>query len=192
MRTQNSGVSFLCNADVMTSALFGTSKEVPNKTNLIYFNLGIHRCSISMVFSLFLKTAYMLLCVQTQKVSITLSWSNFNTELHNGEISLHLNPSQFAQDAPECPVLENFSLPGGPSPKLHPMKSALPQTRKDTTLTQNMKNVPVFKKKSSYWGVPVLHVNTGLRRDYSYLTWKPESSHKSESYHICQIYGGFP
>ena len=49
------------------------------------FNLRIHRCSISMVFSLFLRTAYMLLCVQTQYVQITLWCLNFKT-VHKGEI----------------------------------------------------------------------------------------------------------
>ena len=135
MRTQNSGVSFLCNADVMTSALFGTSKEVPNKTNLIYFNLGIHRCSISMVFSLFLKTAYMLLCVKIQKVQITISCSNFNKELHKGEISVHLNPSQFAKNAPECPVLENFPL-------VRPSRTLLTTTPHDISTPEN-KDTPL-------------------------------------------------
>ena len=32
-----------------------------------------------MVFSMFLRTAYMLLCVQTQIIQIMLSCSNFNT-----------------------------------------------------------------------------------------------------------------
>ena len=63
-----SGVSFLYNADVMTSALFETSKNLnclfllPASILAKYFNLRIHQCSISIVFSLFLGTAYMLLC----------------------------------------------------------------------------------------------------------------------------------
>ena len=73
-----SGVSFLYNADVMTSALSGTSKNsklyFPATASTLekYFNLRIHQCSISMVSSLFLWTAYMLLCAQTQHVQITL------------------------------------------------------------------------------------------------------------------------
>ena len=68
------GVSFLHNADVMTSVLFETFKN--SKLSFLvlasilakYLNLRIHvhQCSITMVFSLFLRTAYMLLCVQTQ------------------------------------------------------------------------------------------------------------------------------
>ena len=122
MRTQNSGVSFLCNADVMTSALFGTSKEVPNKTNLIYFNLGIHRCSISMVFSLFLETAYMLLCVQTQYVQITPWCLNFNTSaLFKNLLKMHHKA-----------CFRKFSLSGPPAPskRLSPVTSALPKMRK--------------------------------------------------------------
>ena len=73
-----SGVSFIYNADVMTSALSGTSKHsklyFPATASTLekYFNLIIHQCSISMVSSLFLRTAYMLQCVQTQHVQITL------------------------------------------------------------------------------------------------------------------------
>ena len=100
------------------------------------FNLGIHHCSNSMVFSLFLKTAYMLLCVQIQKVQITISCSNFNTELHKGEISVHLNPSQFAKNAPECPVLENFPL-------VRPSRTLLTTTPHDISTPEN-KDTPLF------------------------------------------------
>ena len=110
-----SGVSFLYNADAMTSALFRTSKKfklsflLPASILTKYSNLRTHRCSISIVFSQFLGRACMLLCnnvlllpvfsywvtqiiaqnfwrcVQTQRVQITLWCLNFNT-VDKGEI----------------------------------------------------------------------------------------------------------
>ena len=53
--------------------LFGTSKIwnwfflLSASTLARYFNLRIHQCPISMVFSMLLRTAYMLLCVQLKK-----------------------------------------------------------------------------------------------------------------------------
>ena len=64
----------------------------------------------------------MLLCVQTQQIQITLWCLNFYTELwtvHKEKSSVHLHPLQFAQNAPEGPVLdpvvENFPIVGGRS-----------------------------------------------------------------------------
>ena len=95
------------------------------------FNLRIHRCSISMVFSLFLRTAYMLLCVQTQYVQITLWCLNFKT-VHKGEIQC---PPPRLRICSECIRRACFSScsrklsPPAPSPRLSPMKSALPWAR---------------------------------------------------------------
>ena len=89
-----SGVSFLYNADVMTSAKIQNCLFLlPASTLAKYFNLRIHQCSISMVFSLFLRTAHMWLCVQTQYVQITLWCLNFSysTQGRNSVSTSNLN-----------------------------------------------------------------------------------------------------
>ena len=61
------------------------------------------QCSISIVSRLFLRTAYMLLCVQTQKVQITLSCSNFNTVVHKGEIQCPHPPFTICSECTRMP-----------------------------------------------------------------------------------------
>ena len=96
-----------------------------------------------MVFSLFLRTANMLRCVQTQKVQITpRDYSlmfKFQYSVQNTKSSVHFHPLDFAQNAPEGPVLdpvleifpqlEGTSVPLSPLKRLHPVTSALPKTR---------------------------------------------------------------
>ena len=114
----------------MTSAHFGTSKIwncffLLSASILVkYINFGIHQCSINMVFSLFLGTAYMyyillpvfslwvtqilsqnfLRCVQTQKVQITLWCLNFNT-VPKGEIQ---GPPPHFTISSECAMRPGF------------------------------------------------------------------------------------
>ena len=97
------------NADVMTSAHFGTSKNsklsfpLPASIFAKYFNS-----------SMFLRTAYMLLCVQTQNAQIALLCSNFNTVVHKGEIQCPPPPFTICSECTRAEgpvsdhVLENF------------------------------------------------------------------------------------
>ena len=82
-----------------------------------YFNWRIHQCSISMVLSLFLGTAYMLLCVQTQKVQIMLSCLIFNAVVHKGEIQCPPPPFTICSECTRMlcfgPCFRKFSLAGG-------------------------------------------------------------------------------
>ena len=120
----------------MTSALFGTSKLSTCSSCYLhlflakYFHLAIHQCSISMGFSLFLGTAYILPCnngiaiaglqlVGYPNISAVLNWRFVQT--HKVQItvwclSLHKEEIQNAPEGPVFdPVLENFPLTGGRS-----------------------------------------------------------------------------
>ena len=111
----DSGVSFLYNADVMTSAHLGPPIfKIVISYSLHKLWLCISNCEyinvpFPMIFSLFLRTAHMWLCVQTQYVQITLWCSNFNT-VNKVKIQCPHHPLQFAQNASEWSVLENFPL----------------------------------------------------------------------------------
>ena len=59
-----------------------------------------------MVFSLFLRTANMLRCVQTQKVQITPRDYSLMFKCTKKKSSVHFPPLDFAQNAPEGPVLD--------------------------------------------------------------------------------------
>ena len=97
---------------------------------------------ISMVLSLFLGTVFMLLCVQTQYVLITL-WC-----LHKGEIQCPPPHFTIRSEGPVLDsVLENFSMAVGRScnppasyRQLSPMTSAPPRTR--IHHCHNLKHMP--------------------------------------------------
>ena len=129
----------------MTSALFGTSKLSTCSSCYLHLLLAkyfhLHQCSISMGFSLFLGTAYILPCnngiaiaglqlVGYPNISAVLNWRFVQT--HKVQItvwclSLYKEEIQNAPEGPVFdPVLENFPLTGGrsaapttPSPQWH-------------------------------------------------------------------------
>ena len=126
----------------MTSALFGTSKnsKLSFPATCIYFGKEFQLRNTSLFqfhgFQPVFKDCLHVAMWTIQKVQITISCSNFNTELHKGEISVHLNPSQFAKNAPECPVLENFPL-------VRPSRILLTTTPHDISTPEN-KDTPLF------------------------------------------------
>ena len=103
-----SGVSFLYNADVMTSALFRTSKNSELSFHATCINFGkIFQLKNTSVFHFHgfrcvsMECWHVSMCTNS-KSQITLSCSNFNTVVHKGEIQRPppvLHPLQFAQNA---------------------------------------------------------------------------------------------